>query len=279
MSTMHAHKESSFFSDIRDSVSAANTLDTEQPVHPIFQKIGHDAQKTVGIANPLPIKKLNPGHPTATAVLALTTPTKIYVNEDLLGPLTFGMVNCTLHHEAIHAKYEDASKIQIATVGSGITGLVATYAGLRKFGIIKKRWIAVLGSWIIATNLGRKAVSQFIESRADCEGLRATKCVPCVQEMALYREISETTQEFNFMSLLDGGYISAQQTAQIAKELEGKVCNHHTIPENRAFSTQFINSRTLINTQLKTKKEAAAELREAEHATTKKEEYFLTRFQ
>lgn len=250
--------QESFISDVWNGFTSVFTLDGGETL-PIFQKITLEAQENVGITHPWPVKKLNPNYPFAPGIGAITTENTIYINETNMGQQPFGVANALMHHEAIHAKHKDARTLRWIPLTSSLVGALATHALYKTLDIQKAYWLAIISTWIVVGNLSKKILSQFIETRADRKGFKATQCAMCAQEIALDREIWEIIQQFNLLIFLQGGYVSGQEIHTIAKELEGKLCSYHTDPNNQALHEEIIKKYTCYLNNLKARKQAAAQ--------------------
>lgn len=197
-----------------------------------YQILGEEAQYAVDIPEEyqVPIKKMSPDNPIAKMVTCLTFPYAIYINEEKLNELSYGVQRCAVYHEAIHKKYNDMSFDNIIEwqmlFGAGYT----THKLLQ---IIKPRitpnfihGILVITSAFSASYKASLAYHRYMERRADVEGCYATQCATCVQEAATHRRKRFEEENHPFK---DNGYLQGYEMEIIAQDLrkECKLCEYH----------------------------------------------------
>lgn len=185
----------------------------------IYQKLGKEAQFAVGI--PLEyhvyIKKFSPLLNYFFNNSALTIPGAIYVNQNQLDRLGYGVKRCTLFHEAVHRKYNDLSFLLIfSTAWIGLFALIDKCISSYKI----NKFTRYIGYFLCLVLLHRLCIKRF-ERRADIESLFSIKCSCCVKELSLVID-----DDYNSKN----GYLCTNDLEEIVEDLEvtNEKCSCHS---------------------------------------------------
>ncbi len=204
----------------------------DMPATPHYQALGKEAQSAVGIPEEyhVPIKKMPQTNPLAGVAAGFAMPHAIYMNEEKLNELSYGVQRCAVYHEAIHKKYNDDT---VDDVSACITFFGTAYVTHKILQTITPnlylivRVLGMCGSGIISTNIVCTEYYHYRERRADIEGCYATQCATCVQEAATHRRKRFEEENHPFKN---NGCLQADEMEIIAHDLkqENKLCIHHT---------------------------------------------------
>ena len=199
-----------------------------QLASPFFQKLGMEAQEAMGIEHPQPLYLLDQNHPKTAMIAAKTTKDGIFINPDVLSSLSYGELQAYLRHEAFHAKNNDPEHLAKAITTSRFVSGGMAYALLGRLAQ-HYRFSWSLGIAALAGAITHRLALLFIESRADREGLYATQCATCAQEVLNSTQEKKTNQTFHS---LDIGYLKSEEITLIVKDLKGQSCNYHASTNN-----------------------------------------------
>jgi len=237
-STEQSLNSKTFFDRIIGSIGQSRAMNSftawlaskgpsQAPLAPLeLQQLGVEAQADVGIPieRQLPIRQnLQDKNHNAN-----TNADAIYVTARLLDEkASYGFKRFVLHHEAIHAKYNDSAAF-LPVIGvpliTSIIGSTLLFKKMNPQGKLKLLYplvalVGAVGSFFISGEY-----EPYCERRADTEGCYATQCSACVYEAAQACTDAHVSE----------GYLSKAEKRIIAHELEqqDKLCAHHRNAQN-----------------------------------------------
>jgi hypothetical protein len=169
-----------------------------------------------------------------TDILGIYQNNAMYINENVLNDLNYGVQKFVLLHEAAHHKYLDAFYKKIITFSVIIGGClgasfipIPTALTELQSGILKI--IGSLGTLGTGFIIG-KYLSYHNEQRADLEAAYALNCHRCTTNVRDdINNVSHNYPEFS-KQRLNSGYLSGQELDEIAQKhkRDGKICQHHS---------------------------------------------------
>lgn len=210
-----------------------------------WQTLGKEAQKAVGVENPVPI--MISKEPIEENTAAYTNGKTIVINLPKLSRFSYGAKRSIFFHEAIHVKNKDLDQYKSRNISAHLKaglGYIFIFTALKLIGLKKKhRDIGSTCSVLYLMYNAHKdlhAYDAFLERRADQEGLLATQCELCVRETGLYKEMEETDTKIT--TSRNKGYIWSKEAYAIADKLKHKRCTVHTNPVLAEQSVNFIKA-------------------------------------
>lgn len=178
------------------------------------------AQENAGIHKPLPIELLDSQDAKNHSILATTSKSTISINTEKLAAVPHGVAVATAAHEASHAKNNDPERVANLIQTSRLAVGAATYATLASLGKNYRLSLSLAASALIGAITQRLALL-FVETRADRDGIYATACASCAQEVLAYTKVMQA------QGSLDACYLAPEKIAVIVEDLKDQLCDHH----------------------------------------------------